>query len=172
MGSIRFTIALAGIMLLSGFALAQKHSTIQPNPGFDQIKGLAGDWEGVADAHGTKIPSVVVVRVVSDGSAVMHELAPGTPHDMITMFHTDGTNLMATHYCAAHNQPRMKLVPSSDPKVLQFEFLDGTNIAPGDVHMKSVKFVFIDADHHTEDWTSDVGGSSDTMHFDFHRKKA
>jgi len=32
---------------------------------------------------------------------------PGTPHEMVTMFHRDDTALMATHYCSAMNQPRM-----------------------------------------------------------------
>ena len=39
----------------------------------------------------------------------------GTPHEMITMFHMDQAELLATHYCSAHNQPRMRAVPSGQP---------------------------------------------------------
>lgn len=162
------------VVFMSAVLAAAQHkvSDLKPNPGFDKVKTLAGQWEGMANEGGQKFPASAKVTVVSDRSAVMHDLAPGTPHEMITMFHLDGPDLLATHYCAAHNQPRMKLVPGSDPNVLLFEFKDGTNIAPGDIHMQSVKIIFVDADHHYEDWTSNDNGQLTTMRFDFHRKKA
>lgn len=52
---------------------------------------------------------------------------------------------------------------------MAFDFLDGTNIAPGDTHMRSVVFTFIDADHHTEAWTSSE--SREPAVFTFTRKK-
>ena len=81
----------------------------------------------------------------------------------------DGKRLLATHYCAAHNQPRMALVPSKAPNEVRFDFVDGTNIAPGDLHMKSVVFVMTDADHHEERWTNSVGPAASV--FKFTRKK-
>lgn len=160
------------ILSLAVAASAQHHSVVKPNANFDKLKALAGDWEGTMIEGTYNLPSRAVVSVVSDGSAVMQDLAPGTPHEMITMFHTDGSDLLATHYCAGHNQPRMKLVPGNDPKVVFFDFMDGTNIAPGDGHMQSVKFTFVDADHHYEDWGYNDNGKITTAHFEFHRKKA
>ncbi|HUN89516.1 MAG TPA: hypothetical protein VMU28_12025 [Terriglobales bacterium] len=161
------------LLLIAMQAVAQeKMSAVQANPAFDKIKALSGEWEGTFNEAGQTFPSVVKIVIVSDGSAVMHDLAPGTSHEMITMFHPDGANLLATHYCARHNQPRMKLVPSSDPNVLLFEFMDGTNIGPGDAHMQSVKITIVDADHHYEDWSDLDHGKSTTAHFEFHRKKA
>ena len=116
--------------------------------------------------------TTAVVHLVADGSAIMHNLDPGSSHEMITIIHTDGPDLMATHYCSAHNQPRMKLIPSADSNSLLFDFKDGTNIAPGDGHMQSVKFIFVDPDHHFEDWSYIDGGKVYTRRFDFHRKKA
>ena len=162
----------AFVVLFSGLAMAQHHSKLQPSPNFDKIKTLAGEWQGTASEGGQSFPSSAKVSVVSDGSVVMHDMAPGTPHEMITMFHLDGADLLATHYCAAHNQPRMKLVSGGDPNVLVFEFRDGTNIGPDDVHMQSVKITFVDEDHHYEDWSSIDHGKIETMRFDFHRKKA
>ena len=164
-------VLLAVVLTVAALAAAQKLSEVQPNPGFEKMKSLSGEWEGSASEGGQTIPARVVVHVVSDGSAIMHELDPGGPHNMITMIHTDGPDLMATHYCAGHNQPRMKLVPSDDPKSLFFDFKDGTNIAPGDTHMQSVRFTFVDADHHYEDWSSIYHGKISTMRFEFHRKK-
>ncbi len=74
------------------------------------------------------------------------------PENMITMFHMDGDRLLMTHYCSVGNQPRMKVV-ASDAKSVSFEFLDGTNIKPGDHHMQHVTFTQPDATHHTEEWT-------------------
>ena len=167
-------LALSALVLLSCvYALAQhKMSEVKANPAFDKIKTLSGDWEGTFGEGGQTMPTSVKVTIVSDGSAVMHDLAPGTKYEMITMFHPDGADVLATHYCARHNQPRMKLVPSNDLNVLVFEFMDGTNIGPGDGHMQSVKITFVDADHHYEDWSDLDHGKVTTARFDFHRKKA
>lgn len=166
-------LAAAVVMMLTVGAVAQhKLSAIQPNASFDKMKSLAGDWEGSLREGGESMEARVNIRVVSDGSAIMHELDPGGPHNMITMIHTDGPELLATHYCSAHNQPRMKLVPSDDPKALLFDFKDGTNITPGTGHMQSVKFTFVDVDHHYEDWSYIDNGKISTNRFEFHRKKA
>jgi len=99
------------------------------------------------------------------------ELDEDTPHEMITMFHMDGNNLMATHYCAAHNQPRMVLMTGGDPKRLVFKFKDGTNIQPDAGHMQQVAFIFDGANHHIEEWTYIDKGKEDTTRFDFRRKQ-
>jgi len=173
---MRFCTAIACCAFLGLFAVAavsqHKLSEVQANPGFDKMKTLKGDWEGEVKEGGETIPARVVVTVVSDGSAVMHQLDPGGPHEMITMIHPDGADLLATHYCAAHNQPRMKLAPSKEANALLFDFVDGTNITPGTGHMQSVKFVFVDADHHDEDWSYIDNGKISTARFEFHRKKA
>ena len=48
-------------------------------------------------------------RVASGGSVVQETLFPGSPHEMISMYHLAGGQLVMTHYCAMGNQPRMKL---------------------------------------------------------------
>jgi hypothetical protein len=100
----------------------------------------------------------------------METMAAGTPYEMVTIYHMDGDRFLATHYCAAHNQPRMEAL-HSDGNTVEFKFIDGTNIAAGDAHMEAVKVTLADADHHKELWTSDNNGKPDTMEFDFHRVK-
>jgi hypothetical protein len=79
---------------------------------------------------------------------------------------------MATHYCAAHNQPRMVATPGRDPNRVVFDFKDGTNIGPNDGHMQAVAFIFDGPDHHIEEWTYvDNHGKLSTGRFDFRRKK-
>jgi hypothetical protein len=148
---------------------AMKMSTVPQTPEWKQLQTLVGTWEGTMEDSGQTMPANAEVRMTGDKSALMHVLDPGGQYEMVTMIHPDGKRLLATHYCAAHNQPRMALVPSAKPNQVAFTFLDGTNIGPGDEHMKGVVFTFIDADHHEEAWTS--SGSDKPALFTFARKK-
>ncbi len=169
MKSLKVFLAVAVFAVL-GLA-QQPNPTGQPAAAFDKLKSLAGEWEGLANEGGKQIPTRTTFRLVSDGSALMNLLAPGTPHEMITMFHMDGADLLATHYCAAHNQPRFRLVPGADPNVVAFEFKDATNLSsPAAAHMDRVKFTILDANHHVEEWTFLANGQTTTRRFDFHRK--
>jgi hypothetical protein len=149
-----------------------KPSTIADTPEWRQIKSLAGSWDGVVEFDGKKAPPTVELRVTGDGSAVMHLMDRDTPHEMITMFHPDGDRLLATHYCAEHNQPRMALVRSGVPNEIAFEFVDGTNIQPGDSHMRRIVLTIKDADHHDETWVSLVNGKeTPPLTFSYTRRK-
>jgi len=161
------------------FALVTAIATAAPsfaaetaNPEFDRIKALAGEWEGTARASdGKSFPATATVRVVSAGSAVMLTTGPGTPHEMVTMFHRDDAALMATHYCSAMNQPRMRAQPAKDPSRIAFEFADGTNLGAHPGRMQGLVLTMADADHHTEVWTFQDGTTRHTMTFDLQRKK-
>ena len=146
---------------------------------FDQMKTLAGTWEG----HVSTVPQApdiegklmqVSMRVTSMGHTLMHEATGyGRPDDPITMFVVDGDRLLLTHYCDADNRPRMVGKMSPDGKTVEFEFLDVTgNLQYG--HMQHAVFTFIDANHHSEDWTFLVEGKQGPMpmhaHFDLQRK--
>ncbi len=115
---------------------------------FDQLKTLEGKWAGKG-SEGQEVK--VSFRMTAGGSALMNEILGKGPENMVTMIHMDGDRLLLTHYCGADNQPRMKLI-ASDAKSATFEFIDGTNIAPGDGHMQRVIFSQPDAEHHTEEW--------------------
>jgi hypothetical protein len=135
---------------------------------FDQLKSLSGSWEGKG-SEGQ--PLQVSFRVTSAGSAILNEIQG--PEDMVTMFHMDGDRMMMTHYCATGNQPRMVGTLSPDAKTMTFTFLDVTNFVstqPG--HMQGLVLTFVDANHHTEDWTflDKDGQTQHHEHFDLHRK--
>ena len=65
---------------------------------------------------------------------------------MITMYAPDGAAMLATHYCAAGNQPRMRATGSPDGKSLAFEFVDVSNAGRAEV-MRRLVVTFVDADH-------------------------
>ncbi len=133
------------LLLVSTVAVAQ--SAAQKS--FDQLKSLAGSWDGTLDGQTLHVS----LRVTSKGNALMHEMKGAGPDNPITMFNLDGDRLMLTHYCDAGNQPRMVATVSPDGKTVVFDFVDATNLLTSQMgHMQRVTFTFIDADHHTEKW--------------------
>ena len=103
----------------------------------------------------------------------METLFPGTPHEMVTMYHLDGSDLVLTHYCAAGNQPKMKFIAGADPNILKFDFVSGSNMKPDDMHMHSATLDLSSQTNVKAEWTSWVGGKAQEPHkFDFIRKPA
>jgi hypothetical protein len=150
---LRFPLPLA-LMFLATLAFAQS----DPKKSFEQLKSLAGTWEGkvdltppVPEMQGKKM--TITMRVTSMGHTLVHDLkADGRPDNPITMFVVDGDRLLLTHYCDADNRPRMAGTLSPDGKSIDFNFLDVSgNMQYG--HMQHATFTFVDADHHVEDWT-------------------
>jgi len=113
----------------------------------------------------------ITFRLASGGYVLMSDLAPGMAHEMITMFHRDGEELLATHYCLTGNQPRMRAVLGGERNSIAFELKDITNLPdPAAPHMVGVKFTFVDANHHIEDWTTMINGQKAVRRFDCRRK--
>jgi hypothetical protein len=63
---------------------------------------------------------------------------------MMSVYHLDGDELRMTHYCAAGNQPHLRLDrASSTPFRLVFVFDGGSNFDPGkDMHMHGMTLTF------------------------------
>ena len=89
----------------------------------------------------------------------------------ITMFYLDSDRLLLTHYCDAGNRPRTSGKMSPDGKTVEFDFLDlsgGTQYG----NMDHAVFTFVDANHHTEDWTYIMTGDKPVQaHFELARTK-
>jgi hypothetical protein len=172
MKSLSFMLS---VVLLSLSAMAFAQSDAQKS--FDQLKTLAGSWEGVLktypptpEADGKHAQTTL--RVTSMGNALMHEMKiEGRPDDPITMLYMDNDKLTLTHYCDAGNRPRMVATTSPDGKTVDFDFVDvAGSTAYG--HMHHAVFTVIDANHHTEDWTFMVSGDKHIQaHFDLQRVK-
>ena len=161
--------ALVAFLCATALPLADASSSQKrANFGFDRVKALVGAWQGT-----TKEGKAVKVSytLVADGSAVMETLATGDESPMITMYHPDGGRVMMTHYCSAHNQPRMRAeAAAADPKSLTFNFLDATNLAsPAEGHMERLVVSFVDPDHFTQEWTFKVKDQKQVDVFTFQR---
>ena len=137
---------------------------------FEKMKSLVGEWKGTSmDSH----PATVTYNLVSDNSALMERLSMGGESEMVTMYHPDGDHLMMTHYCSAHNQPRMRSQSvSAEIKTITFDLVDVTNLsAPDAGHMKKLVVTFADRDHFTQEWTWAQNGKERTEVINFERMK-
>jgi hypothetical protein len=168
-------LALLSALAVTASAADEKKEPLKPKPtihaGLDQFKQLAGDWVG-KDPHEGK-DMLVNYKVTSNGSAVVETIGPGSDHEMVTVIHPDGEDLMLTHYCALGNQPKMKAKTRGDDKKVAFEFVGATNMkSDKDMHMHSVTFTFVDKDNLKAEWTHYMDGKeAGTVAFDMKRKK-
>jgi hypothetical protein len=129
------------------------------HPALERLKALAGTWVAVDDKGQPTAQVVSVIKVTAAGSAVHETIFPGTGHEMVSVYHLDGPDLVITHYCAAGNQPRMKLDPAGPANRLDFKFAGGTNLDPAkDMHMHEGSITILDADHIEWAWVGYVGG--------------
>jgi hypothetical protein len=174
----RLALSVAFLLIAaSAFAADAGATPSDAQKSFDQLKSLAGSWEG----HITTSPQApeidgklmhVSLRVTSMGNALVHEMTgEGRPDDPITMLYLDGDRLLLTHYCDAGNRPRMVGKMSPDGKTVEFEFLDVAGSTDYG-HMHHAVFTGIDANHHTEDWTyMEPGDKPIHAHVDLQRTK-
>ena len=150
-------------------ALAGAPATAGDNAGsaWDEMKSLVGSWQGIADGK----PVSVTYTLVSNGTSLMESLTGDHDTTMITMYAPDGGSIVATHYCAAGNQPRMRAkAPATDIRSLDFQFVDATNTAAAPELMKRLVVTFQDPNHFTQSWTSSAAGKEHTTDFVYTRK--
>jgi hypothetical protein len=140
---------LAAVFVFAALTMARAQHEHRPenagptNDVFNSIKALAGDWDGTFQWIGTTRtgPMNAKYYLTGNGSAVVEDLiADGSPN-MTTVYHLDGRDLRATHYCAAGNQPRLKAVlPKEKADSINFEMIDITNLAkPEAGHVKGLE---------------------------------
>src|SRR5688572_11955783 len=79
-----------------------------PDPPFERLKALVGDWESpLPDGRRLRVS----YHLFSADSVLLETF--GMTRPTLTAFHLDGDRLLATHYCAQGNQPRLRLAPSA-----------------------------------------------------------
>ncbi|HSB61114.1 MAG TPA: hypothetical protein VLI67_05305, partial [Vicinamibacteria bacterium] len=103
---------LAVLVLAAGPALGAPEAPAagaKPSAGFERFKALAGEWVAAEDGEMARKGDLVArYAVTAAGSAVVETIFPGTSHEMVTVYHADGPDLVLTHYCVEGNQPRMR----------------------------------------------------------------
>ncbi len=163
-------IAVLGVL---AFAALSKASP-PPNAAWDKLKTLVGDWKGTyagADEGADGMGEVrISYRLVSNGTTLMETMDSGHDTSMITMYHVDGSRILATHYCAAGNQPRMAAAGlSPDGKTLTFRFVDASNVTPDSEVMQGLVVTFEGPGRFAQAWTSRAKGKDQVGTFTYTR---
>jgi hypothetical protein len=147
----------APLVLLA--ACAQMLQAAPPAP-LDRWKALAGEWLAAEDGPMAKKGDLVArYAVTAGGTAVVETVFPGTPHEMVTVYHADGPDVVLQHFCMEGNQPRMRAKEPAARRV-QFAFDGGTNIDPArSRHMHRAWMEFTSNDALRTEWTEIADGT-------------
>lgn len=115
---------------------------------FSGLQGLVGTWRLAAPKTDEDRAFRLTYKLISKNTALVEVY--GNPNGEVTetLYHADGSSLMATHYCGRGNQPRLKATALNSGNELIFEFFDITNLVdPNDPHMVRMRYTFTGKDH-------------------------
>lgn len=105
---------------------------------FTKMKSLVGTWVREGDTNST---FNITFELTAKGSTLMETWNSKGKKHSLTVYHLNGENLMATHYCPQGNQPRLHLSKDSTLDKLSFSYLDATNLKSIDhSHQHSLGF--------------------------------
>jgi len=130
------------------FLLATPARAGDPAAAWTRLKSLVGTWQREdASTPGSKAFRIRY-RLISADAALVEEFGDPARQVTQTVFHLDGERVLATHYCAQGNQPRLRLRTTAASDTLVFEFLDATNLEHAtDSHLVRLTLRWRDADH-------------------------
>ena len=155
---MRKVVAVALCLFVSN-VWAQELPKHEGSHNLQRIKGLAGTWTGEVDHGKGPEPVTLVYRVTAGGSAVVETFNPGTPMEMVTVYHDRDGKLQLTHYCMLGNQPHMKLTDSSD-KSVSLAVAKESGIKKNEMHMCALTIEFESADKIKQIWTISTDGQA------------
>jgi hypothetical protein len=172
------TLLVAVLVFCAAASLQAQHEHAGPAPvnnkTFNSIKALAGDWQGSFEWIGTTRKGAMNARyyVTGNGSAVVEDLIVEGSPNMTTVYHLDGTDLRATHYCAAGNQPRLKATSSDENNnSVKFQMIDITNLSRQEAgHVRDLELRFNGANQLTIRFTFVGAGKESVEKIELTRK--
>jgi hypothetical protein len=154
---------LVGLLL----ALAPVGASAEAPSMFNRLRTLVGEWEAKTDKGATLRVSY---RLIANDSALLQSFFTPSGKETLTAFHADGSRVLATHYCAQGNQPRLRLDPTSSNDRLVFVFLDATNLVePAASHLTRLEIKLESPSQYTEVETYQEAGKPDVTTLRFHR---
>lgn len=159
MSLLRRTVLIAMLTGLSGChgaGQANADTLEMAKAQFARFTALEGKWRVVGGDHAKG--ATHSYRTIANGSVVVEVAFPGEQHEMVTVVHLDGSDLVLTHYCAAGNQPHL-VAAASDGNDVQFQFVKAGNLSsPEAAHMRDARFVFVGKDKVRQHWSFWQGG--------------
>ncbi len=154
-----FTILIGFLTFGSASADSGEHQLYEGSKAFQQMKQLAGKWEGTVDMGKGPQKITASYRVTSAGSVLVETIFEGTPNEMITVYHDDkNKRLGLTHYCGLNNQPKMVLIGNKE-NALEFDLAGDAPIdAAHEPHMHALTLTFAGKNEMQQHWTQFAQG--------------
>jgi hypothetical protein len=170
---IAFSLLVIALLTTPAPSRAEEKGTSVNARRLEALKQLAGDWVEVGKDGKPTDKVVSSFHVTSGGSTVQETLFPGTDHEMVTMYHLDGADLVLTHYCTLGNQPRMRAEPGKDANTIAFKLVSCTNLkSQDDHHMHQATLTLDGKAHFKAEWVSCKDGKPcHEARFDLVRKQ-
>ena len=137
----------------------EEHQFYEGSKAFQQMKQLAGKWEGTVDMGKGPEKINASYRVTSAGSVLVETIFEGTPNEMVTIYHDDkNKRLGLTHYCGLNNQPKMVLIGQKET-ALAFDLAQDAPIdAAHEPHMHALTLTFAGKNEMKQHWTQFAQG--------------
>jgi hypothetical protein len=138
-----------------------------PTTDFSRLTAIAGEWQS---SNGKGKPLAVTYRLISAETVLVETYGAGSGHETMTVFHPDQARVLATHYCAQGNQPRLALQTAS-PTRWVFTFLDATNLPDENAsHLVRLELALTDAVHLVRTETYREKGKEDVTRLELIRQ--
>jgi hypothetical protein len=151
----RSAVVIALVLAAGAAAAAPAPAPARPtSAALERFKTVAGEWVAAEDGDMVKKGDLVArYAVTASGTAVVETVFPGSEHEMVTVYHADGPDLVLTHFCMEGNQPRMRARGAQGSR-FEFAYDGGTNIDPKrDRHMHSATFDLASANEIRSEWS-------------------
>ena len=125
---------LGVVLMVPGIARSddKEKTPVTAKTAFAKLKTLKGTWNNKvseAEHHEPAPDTKVIYRLTGAGSALVETDFPDSNHEMVSVYHLDGEDLRLTHYCAAGNQPRLKLDRAAPRQPDSYSCLTGAAIS-------------------------------------------
>lgn len=136
----------------------------KPSAELERMKALEGGWI-VTEKSGAEESKTTTIqyKVTSGGTAVTETIDPGTPHEMLTVYHDKAGKLTMNHFCMLGNQPEMELKSSTGGKIDLRESAASKSLLNGQQRMSSLVIEQPDANTLIETWGgTNADGSAGT----------
>ncbi len=160
MKTIWMSALVLGSIALSGAAPASQN-TVQDTVAsrFEAMKDLVGVWRR---ADKPESPLRIRFSLTAGGTVLVEEWLRGDQPHSLTLYHRDGSDLLATHYCPQGNQPRLVASTFAEADALVFKFRDATDLdAQHESHLVELGFELSAPDQMKRSETYRQGGADE-----------
>ena len=137
-----------------------------------RMNALEGNWSVTEKTEAGAKTTIIRYKVTSRGTAVTETIDPGTPHEMISIYHDKTGKLAMNHYCMLGNQPEFELKSSTDNKIDLEESAASKSLLNGQLRMSGVVIEQPDANTLVETWSGTNADGTPGKPMVFNLKKA